>query len=242
MVIHKKVGPFLRQNSIMLDGAPTKKMDIIEAIKVVKGFASSSLKNRIAKLEFVLSSQKLDEIVTHLNSENIDGNLLKAAFAIKREAAQINVIIHAVGVMVSLPHILETGEIVESLSLGAGNTGRGFDLKTNLRVAEFKFIEWQGGPESIRQNSLFYDFFALAEHDSPRKRYLYLLGIDEALKFLQGNRSLESVLSKSKKIRDQFYTYYPNQFFVVSDYYKSKKSVVEMLDLKKLIPSIWGAH
>ncbi len=218
------------------------KMDIIEAIKVVQGFASSSLKNRIAKLEFALSSQKLDEIVTHLNSEYIDGNIVKAAFEIKRVAAQINVIIHAVGILVSLPHILENVEIVESLSLGAGNTGRGFDLKTNLRVAEFKFIEWQGGPESIRQNSLFYDFFSLAEHDSPRKRCLYLLGTNEGLKFLQGNRSLESVLSKNKKIRDQFYTYYPNQFFVVSDYYKAKKSAVEILDLKNLIPSIWGAY
>jgi hypothetical protein len=217
-------------------------MDIIEAIKVVQGFASSSLKNRIAKLEFTLSSQKLDEIVTHLNAEYIDGSLVKAAFEIKRVAAQINVIIHAVGILVSLPHILENGEIVESLSLGAGNTGRGFDLKTNLRVAEFKFIEWQGGPESIRQNSLFYDYFSLAEHDSSRKRCLYLLGTDEGIKFLQGNRSLESILSKNKKIRDQFYNYYPNQFFVVSDYYKAKKTAVEILDLKKLIPSIWGAY
>jgi hypothetical protein len=222
--------------------ALVSKMDIIEAIKVVQGFASISLTNRIAKLEFALSSQKLEGIVTHLNSEYIDGSLVKAAFEIKRVAAQINVIIHAVGILVSLPHILENGEIVESLSLGAGNTGRGFDLKTNLRVAEFKFIEWQGGPESIRQNSLFYDFFSLAEHDSHRKRCLYLLGTDEGLKFLQGNRSLESVLSKSKKIRDQFYTYYPNQFFVVSDYYKAKKSTVEILDLKKLIPSIWGVY
>jgi len=215
-------------------------MDIIEAIKVVQGFASSSLKNRIAKLELALSSQKLDEIVAYLNAECIDVSLVKAAFEIKRVAAQINVIIHAVGILVSLPHILENGEIIESLSLGAGNTGRGFDLKTNLRVAEFKFIEWQGGPESIRQNSLFYDFFSLAEHDSSRKRCLYLLGTDEGIKFLQGNRSLESILSKNKKIRDQFYSFYNNRFFVVSDYYKAKKSAVEILDLKKLIPSIWG--
>jgi hypothetical protein len=36
-------------------------------------------------------------------------------------------------------------------------TGRSFDLETSDRVAvaEFKFIRWQGGPESIRQNQLF---------------------------------------------------------------------------------------
>lgn len=43
-----------------------------------------------------------------------------------------------------LPHILEPDERVESVSLGAGNTGRDFDLETNVRVAEFKFIHWRG--------------------------------------------------------------------------------------------------
>lgn len=54
-------------------------------------------------------------------------------------------IMHAAGIMVALPWILESGEIVESLSLGAGNTGRDHDLETNRRIAEFKFIDWRGG-------------------------------------------------------------------------------------------------
>ena len=43
-------------------------------------------------------------------------------------------------------------------------TGRSFDLETSCRVAvaEFKFIRWQGDPESIRQNQLFKDFYLLA--------------------------------------------------------------------------------
>jgi hypothetical protein len=43
-------------------------------------------------------------------------------------------------------------------------TGRSFDLETSYRVAvaELKFIRWQGGPESIRQNQLFKDFYLLA--------------------------------------------------------------------------------
>jgi hypothetical protein len=32
--------------------------------------------------------------------------------------------------------------------IGAGYTGREFDLETNYRVAEFKFIHWRGGPEA----------------------------------------------------------------------------------------------
>lgn len=75
-----------------------------------------------------------------------------------------------------LPHILEPGELVEYASLGAGNTGRQFDLETNFCVAEFKFINWRGGPESIRQNSIFKDYFLLAEAPTPKRKYLYLLG------------------------------------------------------------------
>jgi hypothetical protein len=47
-----------------------------------------------------------------------------------------------------------------------GNAGREFDLTTDQRVAEFRAIEWQGGPERIRQNSLFCDFDILTEQDS----------------------------------------------------------------------------
>ena len=60
------------------------------------------------------------------------------------------------------------------MSLGAGNTGRAFDLETNKRIAEFKFIRWQGGPEAIRQNALFKDFYFMAEHAGVKRKYLYV--------------------------------------------------------------------
>ena len=66
--------------------------------------------------------------------------------------------------------------MIEYVSLGAGNTGRAFDLETNQRIAEFKFIHWQGGPESIRQNSLFKDFYEMAEYDTRKQKFLYVLG------------------------------------------------------------------
>ncbi len=215
-------------------------MDILDALRLVESFSTSSITNRISVLEFDLRTKKQSDIVERLLKENIDNQLVQAAFKVKRVAAQINVIIHAVGILVSLPHILAVDETIESLSLGAGNTGREFDLTTDKRVAEFKFIEWQGGSESIRQNSLFYDFFTLAEQESNRKRFLYLLGTDEALKFLRGNRSLKSILNKNRTISDQFVFRYSNEFNVVSDYYKAKRDCVEIVDLRKLIPTIWS--
>jgi hypothetical protein len=39
--------------------------------------------------------------------------------------------------LVALPKILEPGELVQSLSLGDGNTGRAHDLETDRRIDEF---------------------------------------------------------------------------------------------------------
>jgi hypothetical protein len=50
-----------------------------------------------------------------------------AAAKMKRLAGQINVINHSLGILLCLPHILEVGEQVEKVSLGAGNTGREFE-------------------------------------------------------------------------------------------------------------------
>ena len=52
-------------------------------------------------------------------------------------AGQVNVVIHALGILISLPYLLEDDEEIQSLSLGAGNTGRRYDLETDRRVAEF---------------------------------------------------------------------------------------------------------
>lgn len=124
--------------------------------------------------------------------------LLQAALGVKRMAGQINVIVHAVGILVSLPYVLEPGERIESLSLGAGNTGRLHDLETHRQIAEFKFIEWRGGPESIRQNSLFVDLFNLVSANTSKRRVLYVIGKETPLRFLRNRRALSSVLSRNR--------------------------------------------
>lgn len=101
-------------------------------------------------------------------------------------AGQVHVLVHAAGILVALPHILEPDEMIESLSLRAGNTGKDFDLVTSRRLAEFKFIRWKGGPESIRQNSVFQDFFHLAAAETDRRRVLYLLELAQPLRFFRG--------------------------------------------------------
>jgi len=146
-------------------------------------------------------------------------------------AGQINVTIHALGILLCLPHILEQGETVEYVSLGAGNTGREFDLETNLRVAEFKFIRWRGGAESIRQNSIFKDYVLLAENLTPKRKYLYLVGTEHALKFLHGGRALSSVLSRNDKLQKMFSERFGSQFSKVRDYYGAHRDAVQIEDV-----------
>lgn len=149
--------------------------------------------------------------------------------------------IHALGILLCLPHVLEDGERVEYLSLGAGNTGRPFDLETDRRVAEFKFINWRGGPESIRQNSVFKDFFMMAENSIPKRKYLYLLGTEHALKFLNGGRAIESVLSRNEKGRASFRSKFGDRYMKVLDYYLDRRHMVVIEDVSKWLSELGEA-
>lgn len=139
---------------------------IAEAIRLLQTFPGADLTQTIYQIEKSLRGVSTQNYSSVLSATKAKAEVLSAAGLIKQLAGQINVVIHALGILLCLPHILQPGESIDYVSLGAGNTGRAFDLETTLRVAEFKFIHWQGGPESIRQNSLFKDFYEMAEHEN----------------------------------------------------------------------------
>lgn len=207
-------------------------VDIVQAFKTIEQFSTlDNLTKRISTFEKDLAEKEKSQIQDILLGVNIP--VLSAALTIKNAVGQINVLIHALGILVaSLPYILEPGEVIQSLSLGAGNTGRGFDLETDRRVAEFKFIKWQeSGRNTIRQNNLFIDLFNLVEHEQERRRYLYVTGKDIPLSFLEKNRDLKSVLSKNRAVSDEFFEKHHDKYRVVSDYYKEVKGLVHIVDL-----------
>lgn len=114
--------------------------EILDAAERLSRFAGPDLGRTLSKIE-ERSRGVTRETTTGLLAEvGASKDALAAAATIKALAGQINVTIHALGILRCLPHILQPGEVVEYVSLGAGNTGRPFDLETNLRVAEFKFI------------------------------------------------------------------------------------------------------
>jgi hypothetical protein len=206
-------------------------MNIEKAIKRIKEFQGNSLTESLAQFECDIIGH--DSITSHAfcNEHKINNDFMTSALSIKIIAGQINTIIHAAGILQSLSAILEEGETVESVSLGAGNTGKKFDLETNLRVAEFKFIDWKGGAESIRQNGIFKDFYELAEHKTDKKKTLYVVNTTHPLKFFNSSRALTSVLSKQPKILTEISINYDNKLKVVNDYYSLHKDNVQIIDI-----------
>jgi hypothetical protein len=207
------------------------KPDPVEIIALLSRFTGSDLTQTLGRIEGTVRGVTVEDCATFLEGARAGREVLAAAAEMKRLAGQINVTIHALGVLLCLPYILEPGERVEYISLGAGNTGRQFDLETNRQVGEFKFIRWRGGAETIRQNSIFKDFVLLAESPTAKRKHLYLLGTHHAIKFLQGGRALTSVLSRNDKLRQMFFGRFGDQFRTVGDYYAVYGGAVQIKDV-----------
>jgi hypothetical protein len=212
-------------------------MDITEAASIVQRFCGQDLTTTLAGIEETakgLTSKKCPAALAACGAQDA---VLVAAGLVKKLAAQINVIIHASGILTCLPKILEPDEVVHYLSLGAGNTGRPFDLETNKRVAEFKFIRWRGA-DAIRQNSLFKDFYQLAEHSTPKRKYIYVLGTEYPLKFLNGRRAIGSVLDKYATLLARFKARHGNKYETVREYYQARGSQVTLQDVSLWVSSL----
>jgi len=192
---------------------------------------------RIGAIEQALAGKQRVAAARTIVEHQIDDVLLKGALTIKELAGQIHVVIHAVGILVALPYILEPDELIESVSLGAGNTGREHDLVTDRRIAEFKFIEWRGGSESIRQNSLFIDLFNLASAESTKRRYMYVVDREQPDRFLANRRALASVLSRNAGAAARFAALYGERFKTVHEYAAHIQDQVEIVDLREIVPA-----
>lgn len=214
------------------------KNDLVKATDAIAGLGTGTdLTATIRAIEASLTGKQRRAAERTIANNEIDEAVLKGALKIKDLAGQIHVVIHAVGMLVVLPHILERDERIESVSLGAGNTGREHDLVTNRQIAEFKFIQWRGGSESIRQNSLFIDLFNLASAKTSKRRYMYVVDREHPDRFLANRRALSSVLSRNTGAAARFKALHGEQFKTVADYADHIKDRVEIVDLREIVPA-----
>ena len=197
----------------------------------------SNLKSQIITVENNSQLRKKDEIACYIERNNID-RAFSRSLEIKELTTQVDIAIHAYGILLALPIILEDDEVVESLSLGAGNTGKLFDLITTQRVAEFKFARWRSHNNTMRQNGIFKDFLELAElsDDSEHKdknKCIYCFDAEAVIKFLStSNRRLDSVLSRNPV--DKQYPEIADKYRTVSKYYHARyERDIKIVDLSK---------
>jgi HAMP domain-containing protein len=213
-------------------------IDLALVSNVFSKFTRTDLGETLSSIESAVKGLSAANCSKALSDAGVSSEVLAAAAALKRLAGQVNVAIHATGILLCLPYLLKPGEAVEYVSLGAGNTGREFDLETNHRVAEFKFIHWRGGAESIRQNQLFKDFYLLAESPTPKRKYLYVLGTEMPLRFLNGGRKLDSVLSRNVKLPNDLRARHGSTYQKVREYYSAHRHLVAIEDVSRWVPEL----
>jgi hypothetical protein len=216
---------------------PNRLRGVREALQTIEKFTGDDLTSRIAKIERAILQCDGEACRAYGRSAGVTSDLLSAAYVLKQAAGQVNVLVHAVAVMLLVPQILKPGEKIESVSLGAGNTGRDFDVETNRRVAEFKFIHWKGR-DTIRQNSLFKDFYLLAEYQTTKRKEFYVLETVRPLQFLRGRRAIRSVLSRNVKLLNGFQSQYGDRFATVGEYYAFRQDAVKLINAAPLLPEL----
>lgn len=225
----------------MAEKSQPPQLAIEDAIHLLQTFRGPDLTRTIGQIEKSLKGTAADGYSAVLTTSGAKADILRAAGLVKQLSGQIDVVVHALGILLCLPHILRPGEVIDYVSLGAGNTNRAFDLETNQRIAEFKFIRWQGGSESIRQNSLFKDFCEMAECETSKEKYLYVLGTEHGEKFFNGRRALSSVLKGNGTLRKKFTDKFGDRYRTVRDYYLPRKGLVVIQDVSPFVPELVAA-
>lgn len=153
-----------------------ERLDLTAAIAhLAEFFDGGDLNSRILDLEKDLNTVGAAAAGRVARDANVNADLLEASVQSRRDLGRLNELIHAAGIALACPLILEEGEhITERPCLAAGNDpSRTWDLQTNRRVAEFKFAVWTGS-DARRQRTTFKDLVKLALHDG--RAELYVVG------------------------------------------------------------------
>ncbi|MFF2516540.1 hypothetical protein [Streptomyces sp. NPDC058086] len=127
----------------------------------------------------------------------VGGTTGRSPYTVVVSQGRLNDLIHAAGIVLALPHLLEDGEeIAVRPSLAAGNDPhRPFDLETDRRVAEFKLARWRGA-DAMRKRQTFKDLVMLAADRTGRRAELFVVG-PEPGRFMRSSPSATPAMSRS---------------------------------------------
>jgi hypothetical protein len=86
------------------------------------------------------------------------------------------------------------------------------------------------------------DLFNLVADPTPRRKMLYVVGLEQPLRFLANRRALTSVMSRNSHLAKRFHDRYGDRFTTVRDYYESVRDQVEIVDIAKIVPGLSGSN
>lgn len=175
-----------------------------------------------------------------------------AALTLKAVAGEVDVLLHAVGIVAALPFILEAGETVEKLSLDqdSGGTGDGdltADVVTSKKVAEVTFIRWaEKKGNGTREVKLLRDLINLDvvpdEDVGDRSRILYVTGGAPARRFLSGRTNIAKKLKDKAETLDMFRARYGDRYEMIGPYWQALQGGgrITLVDLYEQYPGFVG--
>lgn len=223
--------------------APSRKV-LLEAVEHLADFMDGlPLTTRVAALEHALLGADMDSVAAIADDNDVAGDTLSAALAVRDAFGRVSDVIHALVITLALPRILDPGETVTVRpSLAAGNDpGRKFDLETDRRVAEFKVSGWTG-TDAMRKRGTFVDLVHVALDESPREKYVYVLG-DAPRRFLETTTSSAAwgFNRKSALQREAFEQRWgPAEDITIADFRRTHAQSVQIVDLYDVIPELRG--
>ena len=205
-------------------------MEATTAIKLIADFKGTSLQLRLNEIQSHLIGKSQ---VSDFNQSELFG----AALTVKNISAQIDEIVHAAGILNSLPLILHENEKIQGISLAAGTGKERFDLITDYRVAEFKFSHWKKS-NGIRGKRVFADYVNLLLDTSERKKELYVVSFTQVNNFFQSEAEWKKILSKSDRLAIKLQEYLlvnKLKAETVNDIFKLGEAEIEIFDINKIM-------
>lgn len=218
--------------------AVTSEMDLVAAVLKLDDFLRvAPLTVTIGQLESELESADREGAAQAAAAAGITAELLTAAVTVRARLGRINDLIHAAGIALALPRMLDDCERITSKpSLAAGNDSRRpYDLLTDRRAAEFKFAQWKGA-DAMRKRQTFKDLVLLAASDAPRAELL-VIG-SEPEQFLRTCTSTAAWgLDRAKAARILFESRFGPLDTTIAQFTATHAAHVAITDIRTLLPA-----
>lgn len=214
-------------------------------LQLAKFLEGGRLKGVVADLEHELASANGAEASQATEEVGIGGALGTALFTAavhtRQQLGRVSDLIHATGISLMLPVLLESGErLTNRPSLAAGNDpSRPFDVETDQRIMEFKFGVWQPGSNAARKRGVFHDLLHLAADLSGRRPELYVVG-PQAAKFLLSTTSKVSwaLNRQAEKSQQLFERRFGSVDVPIPEFTRGPAAHVKIFDLEQMLPAL----